>query len=99
MTPNSPRVSHTFTQVSTGFLKWTYVFNWDNSGGEGTYEMWMQLGNSATMVDPATSDNTGVAVNLKWGSPNRGLTNDEGPRIRIGGGGHRGRGGKRRPQR
>ena len=75
---NSPRVSHTFTQVSTGFLKWTYVFNWDNSGGEGTYEMWMQLGNSATMVDPATSDNTGVAVNLKWGSPNRGLTNDEG---------------------
>ena len=75
---NSPRISHTFTQVSTGFLKWTYVFNWDNSGGEGTYEIWMQLGNSATMVDPATSDNTGVAVNLKWGSPNRGLTTDEG---------------------
>ena len=75
---NFPRISHTFTQVSTGFLKWTYVFNWDNSGGEGTYELWMQLGNSATMVDPATSDNTGVAVNLKWGSPNKGLTNDEG---------------------
>ena len=75
---NSPRISHTFTQVSTGFLKWTYVFNWDRTGAEGTYELWMQLGNSATMVDPATSDNTGVAVNLKWASITRGMTNEEG---------------------
>ena len=74
----SPRVSHTFTEVSTGWLKWTYVFNWDRTGGEGTYELWMQLGNSATWVDPATSDNTGVAVNLKWASPTRGMTNHEG---------------------
>ena len=75
---NAPRISHTFTQVSTGSLSWSYVFNWDRTGAEGTYGLWMQLGNSATMVDPATSDNTGVAVNLKWAGTNRGMTNDEG---------------------
>ena len=75
---NAPRISHTFTQVSTGSLIWSYVFNWDRTGAEGTYGLWMQLGNSALMVDPATSDNTGVAVNLKWAGTNRGMTNDEG---------------------
>ena len=74
----SPRILHTFTDVSTGWLKWSYVFNWENTGGEGTYELWMQLGNNATWVDPATSDNTGVAVNLKWASATRGMTNDQG---------------------
>ena len=75
---NAPRISHTFTQVSTGSLIWSYVFNWDRTGAEGTYGLWMQLGNSALMVDPATSDNTGVAVNLKWAGTNRGMTNNEG---------------------
>jgi len=73
----APRISRTFTQVSTGLVKWTYVFNWHRLI-EGGYELWMQLGNSSTMVDPATSDNTGVAVNLKWAGPNDGMTNHEG---------------------
>jgi hypothetical protein len=75
---NLPRVVHTFTQQTTEVVRWRYVFNWDRTGSEGTYELWMQLGQNATMVDPATSNNTGVAVNLKWGGPNNGFTNHEG---------------------
>ncbi|MCH7876528.1 MAG: DUF2341 domain-containing protein, partial [Gemmatimonadetes bacterium] len=75
---NSPIVQHTFTSVSSGFLRWTYVFNWDRTGAECCYEVWMQLGNSATMVSPSTSNNTGVAVNLKWAGTSNGMTNHEG---------------------
>ena len=73
-----PLVSHTFTKQSSGNIKCTYIFNFERTGNEGTYEVRIQLGDSALMVSPATSVNTGVAVNLIWGSPNRGLTNTEG---------------------
>jgi len=36
----APRISRTFTQVSTGLVKWTYVFNWHRLI-EGGYELWM----------------------------------------------------------
>jgi hypothetical protein len=75
---NVPIVTHTFSPHTSGLLNWTFVFNFNRSGAEGTYEFWMQLGNNATFVDPATSDNTGVAVNLKWAGTNRGMTNHEG---------------------
>ena len=62
---NSTDFDHTyvelpFVEVSSGLLKWTYVFNWDKTGAESTYALWMQLGDTATWVSPSTSDNTGV---------------------------------------
>ncbi len=75
---NVPRVTHLLTQQTSGSLRLRYVFNWDRTGAEGTYELWMQLGENASMVDPAISDNTGVAVNLKWAGPSNGMTNHEG---------------------
>ena len=59
-------------------ISWTYTFNWVRSGAENFYELWMQLGDSTTMIAPGTSDSTGVAVNLKWAGPNNGMTTDEG---------------------
>ena len=75
---NVPVVVHTFSPQTSGLLNWTFIFNFERTGAEGTYEFWMQLGNNATFVSPATSDNTGVAVNLKWAGTNRGMNNDEG---------------------
>ena len=64
---NQPLVSHTFTKQTSGTIEWSFTFNFERTGSEGTYEAWLQLGDSATMVSPDTSDTTGVAVNLKWG--------------------------------
>jgi hypothetical protein len=75
---NEPIVQRTFTQQVSGFLRWTYIFNWAKDAAEVNYELWMQLGDSAAMVDPAVSDSTGVAVNLKWASPSYGMTNQAG---------------------
>ncbi len=74
---NSPIIQNTFTSESSGILEWSFVFNWARIGGD-VYEVWMQLGNTGTMVSPGTSDNTGVAINLKWAGPINGMTNKEG---------------------
>jgi hypothetical protein len=83
---NGPIVQHTFTAQSSGYLTWSFKFNWDRIGSENDYELWMQLGDSATMVPPGTSDSTGVAVNLKWGGTNHGLDYHEGFGYVSGGG-------------
>jgi parallel beta-helix repeat protein len=75
---SSPVVQHAFSEVSSGVLKWTFTFNWKRTGSEGYYGVFMQLGNDAQMVHPNQSESAGVAVNLKWGGPNNGLTNHEG---------------------
>ena len=74
---NSPIIQNTFTSHSSGILEWSFVFNWARIGGD-VYEVWMQLGDSVTMVSPGTSDNTGVAINLKWAGTNNGMVNHEG---------------------
>ncbi|MCH7933625.1 MAG: hypothetical protein IIC36_06475 [Gemmatimonadetes bacterium] len=60
---NSPRVLHTFTNVSTGFLKWTYVFNWDRTPGKaltscgcswGTVRRWSTPRPAITRAWPST---------------------------------------------
>jgi hypothetical protein len=60
----SPIVSHTFQKVSAGQLVWRYDFNWERTGSEGNYALYMQLGDSALMSD--TSFDAGVGVNLVW---------------------------------
>ena len=75
---NQPRVMQHFQEQDTGTLYWNFTFNFERTGTETDYEVWMQLGDSSLMVDPATSDSTGVAVNLKWAGPSRGMSNHEG---------------------
>jgi hypothetical protein len=82
---NEPLVSHTLTSQSSGTMTWTFTFNMERTGVDNTFEVRMQLGDSALLVSPDTSDNTGVAVNLIWGSDDQGLTNHEGFGYDLGG--------------
>jgi len=78
---NQPLISHAFTKRTSGTITWTYTFNFERTGPEDYYEVFMQLGDSNLMVDPSTSNNAGVAVNLKWGDDdpvNGGFVDDEG---------------------
>ena len=73
---NEPRVYQTFTQITSGQIKWTFTFNFERTGGELTYRAYMQLGDGLT-GNPA-GDASSVAVNLKWAGINDGMTNQEG---------------------
>ncbi|MBW2995057.1 hypothetical protein KY312_01790, partial [Candidatus Woesearchaeota archaeon] len=73
---NIPLISKTFTKQTSGNITWAYIFNFDRREYEKTYQVLMQLGDSAVMLDPPS--NNGIAVNLKWGGPNTGMTNHEG---------------------
>ena len=44
-----PIVQHTFASQSSGTVTWSFNWDWTRSGNEGTYELYMQLGNSAAM--------------------------------------------------
>ncbi len=61
---NRPLVRHAFSAVSTNILLWEYTFNWQRSGNEDDYRVFMQLGTGAQMND--NDQNAGVAVNLIW---------------------------------
>tara|TARA_Y100000310_G_scaffold217822_1_gene218937 strand:+ start:25918 stop:27036 length:1119 start_codon:yes stop_codon:yes gene_type:complete len=76
---NQPLVSRILTKRTSGTITWTFTFNFERTGPEQYYEVFMQLGDSALMVDPSVSHNTGVAVNLKWGGddPVRGGFDEE----------------------
>jgi FlaG/FlaF family flagellin (archaellin) len=71
-----PLVYHPFSQETTGKIAWTFTFNFERTGSEGTYEVFMQLGQGLTNA-PA-GDTAGVAVNLKWGGTNNGFSTHEG---------------------
>ena len=75
---NRPVVTHSFPKQTSGNIRWTFVHEISRTGSEGVYEVFMQLGEGAIMTDPSSSDNTGVAVNLKWAGPNQGMNNHEG---------------------
>jgi len=59
----------TFTPQSTGMLTWTFDLDFDRTGSEYVYELWMQLGDSALLDDNSFQD--GVAVSLRWGNDNK----------------------------
>jgi hypothetical protein len=65
-----PLVSRAFSPVSSGNLQWSFDFDWARTGADTGYELWMQLGDSALMVDqPSNATHaTGVGVNLRWGN-------------------------------
>ncbi len=71
---NSPLMKALFAEQNTGVVHWSFDMDWSRTGGEGTYEVFMQLGHGLIDTDPET----GVAVDLKWGGPNNGMTDHEG---------------------
>jgi flagellin-like protein len=73
---NQPLVYITFDQQTTGKIRWSFTFNFERTGSEGTYEVFMQLGQGLTSAP--TGDTIGVAVNLKWGGTNNGFSTHEG---------------------
>jgi hypothetical protein len=61
---NRPQVLHAFPQVTDGILWWEFDFDWQRVGSEGTYRLFMQLGDGARMS--ADDQDAGVGVNLIW---------------------------------
>jgi flagellin-like protein len=75
---HQPLVYYTFSQVSTGKIKWTFTFNFELIGGEGTYEAFMLLGEDLTSAP--VGETADVAVNLMWAGTGgaRGMDDTEG---------------------
>ena len=63
---NRPMVSGSFARTSSGSLEWNFAFDWTRTGAEGTYRVFMQLGDGRRMRDDTWDD--GIGVNLGWGS-------------------------------
>ncbi len=61
---NRPMVEHGFAKVSSGKVVWEFDFDWARIGDEGTYRLFMQLGDGALMS--TASQDAGVGVNLIW---------------------------------
>ena len=61
---NLPLVRNLFPQVTGGQLIWEFDFDWNRTGNEGRYWMFMQLGEGSMMSD--NDQNSGVGVNLVW---------------------------------
>ena len=62
--PNRPIVQVEFQQVSNGELLWNFSFDWTRVTYEGTYRVFMQLGDQSQISNDDQSD--GVGVNLVW---------------------------------
>jgi hypothetical protein len=61
-----PQAQHSFQQVSNDLLLWQFAFDWQRTGNENNYQLFMQLGDGALMS--ADSQDAGVGVNLVWTS-------------------------------
>ena len=61
---NRPIAQAAFQQVNSGELLWNFHFDWTRDAQEGTYRVFMQLGDQAQISDD--NQNTGIAVNLVW---------------------------------
>ncbi len=61
---NRPMVSYEFQRVGSGRLIWDFDFDWARTGNEGSYRVFMQLGDGELM-SPDSQD-AGIGVNLMW---------------------------------
>ena len=59
---NRPIAQAAFQQVNSGELLWNFHFDWTRDTQEGTYRVFMQLGDQAQISDD--NQNAGIAVNL-----------------------------------
>jgi hypothetical protein len=58
-------------------MVWTFNLNFQRTGPDNEYSFWMPLGEGASLSN-TNPTGPGVAVNLIWGSPSRGLATHEG---------------------
>jgi len=65
---NRPLMHRTFQPVSSGEMLWAFDFDWTRVGSEGTYRVFMQLGEGNLMSND--DQNSGVGVNLVWSQVN-----------------------------
>lgn len=61
---NRPIVRRTFTERTGGDILWEFDFNWARTGPEGSYNLFMQLGQANLMTDGGPD--SGAGVNLVW---------------------------------
>ena len=61
---NRPLLHHGFHRIASGALEWDFVFDWTRVGQEGTYRVFMQLGDESVMT--VDDQDLGVGVNLVW---------------------------------
>ena len=59
-----PMVKQLFPRTNNGSVVWQFDFDWTRTGAEGTYYIYMQLGDSTKFSD--TGLDTGAVVNLLW---------------------------------
>jgi len=59
-----PILHQAFTAQTTGVITWSFDMSWTRVGEEGTYRLYMQMGDSASIVD--SNADTGIGVNLIW---------------------------------
>ncbi|MCW3997077.1 MAG: hypothetical protein NWF10_00720 [Candidatus Bathyarchaeota archaeon] len=72
---HQPLVYHSFSAVAAGKINWTFDLDFERTGSEGTYEIFMLLGEDLTSAPPGETQD--VAVNIKWGGPNNGFGGHE----------------------
>jgi hypothetical protein len=61
---NRPIAQAEFQPISNGELLWNFRFDWTRVAYEGTYRVFMQLGDQTQITND--DQNSGVAVNLIW---------------------------------
>ncbi len=61
---NRPLAQVAFQELSSGELLWNYHFDWTRVTYEGTYRVFMQLGDQNQISN--NNQNAGIAVNLVW---------------------------------
>jgi len=61
---NLPIVQRSFPQVTSGELVWEFDFDWQRSGNEGRYRLFMQLGDQSLISN--SDQDSGIGVNLMW---------------------------------
>jgi RHS repeat-associated protein len=59
-----PMAGHSFAAQTGGQLTWTFDFDWSRTGSEGTYRLYLQLGQASLMS--GSDPDAGVGVNLVW---------------------------------
>ncbi len=69
----APVVSRTFAPVTSGLLSWSYAMDWSKVGAESSYEVRMQLIDSAAAAAPSIDARSGAVVDLRWGGVRPGV--------------------------
>ncbi|MCP5094985.1 MAG: PKD domain-containing protein, partial [Chloroflexi bacterium] len=67
--PNSPIVTHSFAPTTSGELTFSFDFDWQRTGTDRAYRVFMQLGDGSLMNENSWDD--GVGVNVLWSAISR----------------------------